>query len=164
MGNPIRILAFMGLFMALVVIATALLSIPVPTFNLYFNLGESVIYIVALIYGAIPAAVIGGVGSALADLLKGYPAWAPITFFIKGIEGFIAGFFAKRYNPVTGLVLAAAFMMAGYATAAWKLYGPGAVPVELAIDFLQVSAGAIIALLLHKRLKKLLLTEDQDKF
>ncbi|TYP48168.1 ECF transporter S component [Thermosediminibacter litoriperuensis] len=163
MNESIKKLAFMSLFMALLVIATAILSFPVPNFNLYFNLGESVIYLVALIYGGIPAAIIGGVGSALADILKGYPVWAPITFFIKGIEGFIAGTFARRSKPYTGVVLGAAFMMTGYAIAAWRLYGIGAVPVELAGDFMQVSVGAIIALFLHRRLKNLSF-DDQDKF
>lgn len=45
-------------------------------------------------------------------------------------------------------------MMIGYATAAGLLYGAGAVPVELAGDFVQVSVGGIIALMLHYRLKK----------
>jgi len=34
-------------------------------------------------------------------------------------------------------------MMAGYALAAGLLYGIGAVPIELAGDFVQVSAGAV---------------------
>ncbi|KXG76094.1 Thiamine precursor transporter HmpT [Fervidicola ferrireducens] len=160
MNKSIKMLAFMGLFMALLVVATVVVSFPVPTFNLYFNLGESVIYLVALVYGAIPAAVIGSVGSALSDILKGYPMWAPITFFIKGTEGFIAGYFARRFNPFAGVVMGAVFMMAGYAMAAWKLYGPGAVPVELAGDFFQVSVGAIIALLLYKRMKNFLIKDN----
>ncbi|MCF6095404.1 ECF transporter S component [Thermovorax subterraneus] len=160
MNKSIKMLAFMGLFMALLVVATVVVSFPVPTFNLYFNLGESVIYLVALVFGAIPAAVIGSVGSALSDLLKGYPMWAPITFFIKGIEGFMVGYFSSKFSPVTGVVLGAVFMMAGYAIAAWKLYGPGAVPVELAGDFFQVSVGAIVALLLYKRMKNFLLKDN----
>lgn len=154
MNKSIKTLAFMGLYTSLLIVATAVFSFPVPTFNLYFNLGESVIYFIALTYGAIPAAAIGSIGSALSDLLKGYPLWAPITFFIKGIEGFIAGYFARKFNPLAGLILGAAFMMASYAVAAWKLYGPAAVPFELAGDFLQVSVGAVAALLLYRRMGK----------
>jgi uncharacterized membrane protein len=163
MNDHIKKLAFLGLFMGLLVIATSVLRFPVPTFNLYFNLGESVIYLVSLIYGAYPGALIGGVGSALSDLIAGYPVWAPITFIIKGLEGFIVGSLARKLNPYAGVAVGALWMMTGYATAAGVLYGIGAVPVELAGDLVQVSAGAVIALFLHGRLKNLSFN-DEDKF
>lgn len=163
MSDRIKKLAFLGLFMGLLVIATSVLRFPVPTFNLYFNLGESVIYLVSLIYGAYPGAIIGGVGSALSDLIAGYPVWAPITFIIKGLEGFIVGSLARKFNPYAGVAVGALWMMTGYATAAGVLYGIGAVPVELAGDLVQVSAGAVIALLLHGRLNNLSFN-DEDKF
>ena len=54
-------------------------------------------------------------------------------------------------------------MMIGYALAAGIMYGIGAVPVELAGDFVQVSAGAVISLFLHNRLKDISFNDD-DKF
>ncbi len=163
MNKNINKLAFYGLFMALVVIATAVLRIPVPTFNLYFNLGESIIYLTALLYGGPAGAIIGGVGSALADILVGAPVWAPITFAIKGLEGYIVGSVASKGNLTLAVFLGAIVMMAGYALAAGILYGGAAVPVELAGDFVQVSAGAVIALFLYRRLKNISLN-DEDKF
>lgn len=88
--------ALLGLFGALVIVATAVMRFPVPTFNLYFNLGEAVIYLTALLFGGPSGAIVGGVGSALADVLGGYPVWAPITLVIKGLEGYIVGKAAKR--------------------------------------------------------------------
>ena len=67
MNVRIKKLAFMGLFSALLVLATVVLRFPVPTFNLYFNLGEAIIYLTALLYGG-AGALIGGVESALAVL------------------------------------------------------------------------------------------------
>ncbi|HHW01804.1 MAG TPA: ECF transporter S component [Thermoanaerobacterales bacterium] len=163
MNEQIKKLAFLGLFMGLLVIATSVLRFPVPSFNLYFNLGESVIYLVALIYGGPTGALIGGVGSALSDLIAGYPVWAPITFIIKGLEGFIVGSLTSKANPYIAVILGALWMMAGYAISAGILYGIGAVPVELAGDFIQVSTGAVIALFLHGRLKNLSFN-DKDKF
>lgn len=153
MDAKIKKIAFLGLFMALLVIATTIFRFPVPTFNLYFNLGEGVIYLVALIFGGPAGAIVGGVGSGLSDILGGYPVWAPITLLIKGIEGYIVGMLAKKMKPYMAVATGAVFMMLGYATAAGLLYGTGAVPVELAGDFVQVFAGGIIALLLHNRLK-----------
>ena len=162
MDDKIKKLAFMGLFAALLVIATVILRFPVPTFNLYFNLGEAVIYLIALLYGGIPGAIIGGVGSALADIIGGYPVWAPITFIIKGLEGYIVGILASK-NRYMAVAMGGIVMMIGYAIAAGVLYGIGAVPVELAGDFVQVSAGAVIALFLHSRLKDISFN-DEDRF
>lgn len=163
MNEKIKKLAFLGLFMGLLVIATSVLRFPVPTFNLYFNLGESVIYLVALIYGGPTGALVGGIGSALSDLIAGYPVWAPITFVIKGLEGLVVGTAARKINPYIAVTLGAVLMMTGYAIAAGMLYGIGAVPVELAGDFIQVCSGAVIALFLHGRLKNLSFN-DEDKF
>lgn len=154
MDVKIKKVAFLGLFMDLLVIATTVFRFPVPTFNLYFNLGEGVIYLVALIFGGPAGAIVGGVGSGMSDILGGYPVWAPITLLIKGTEGFIVGVLSKRTKPYLAVAAGAAIMMIGYATAAGLLYGAGAVPVELAGDFVQVSVGGIIALMLHYRLKK----------
>ncbi|MDD4568574.1 MAG: ECF transporter S component [Tepidanaerobacteraceae bacterium] len=162
MDDKIKKLAFMGLFAALLVIATVILRFPVPTYNLYFNLGEAVIYLVALLYGGFPGALIGGMGSALADIIGGYPVWAPITFIIKGLEGYTVGVLANR-NRYLAVTIGGIVMIAGYAAAAGILYGIGAVPVELAGDFVQVCAGAIIALFLHSRLKNISFN-DEDRF
>jgi uncharacterized membrane protein len=162
MNERIKKLAFMGLFSALLVLATVVLRFPVPTFNLYFNLGEAIIYLTALLYGGAAGALIGGVGSALADIIGGYPVWAPITFVIKGLEGFIVGTVAKK-NIYLAVFLGGITMMIGYALAAGIMYGIGAVPVELAGDFVQVSAGAVISLFLHNRLKDISFN-DEDKF
>ncbi|SHI95856.1 ECF transporter S component [Lutispora thermophila] len=154
MDAKIKKVAFLGLFMALLIVATTVFRFPVPNFNLYFNLGEGIIYLVALMFGGPAGAVVGGVGSGLADVLGGYPVWAPITLLIKGTEGFIVGILSKKVKPYLAVMSGATFMILGYATAAGLLYGTGAVPVELAGDFVQVSVGGIIALLLHNRLEK----------
>ncbi|NLM43012.1 MAG: ECF transporter S component [Clostridiales bacterium] len=154
MDVRIKKIAFLGLFMALLIIATTILRFPVPTFNLYFNLGEGVIYLVALIFGGPAGAIVGGVGSGLSDIIGGYPVWAPITLFIKGIEGFIVGTLSRKTKPYMAVAAGALFMMIGYASAAGLLYGIGAVPIEIAGDFVQVSIGGVIGLTLHKRLEK----------
>lgn len=45
MEKRIKELALTGLFSALLIVATVVLRFPVPTFNLYFNLGEAIIYL-----------------------------------------------------------------------------------------------------------------------
>jgi uncharacterized membrane protein len=75
---------------------TLVFQVYVPATRGYFNLGESMVYISALLFGPIVGAFSGGVGSMLADVLSGYYQYAPGTLVIKGIEGLIVGWLAQR--------------------------------------------------------------------
>lgn len=139
--------------MAVLIVATAVTKFAIPKPSIYFNLGEAVIYLVALLYGGKTGGILGGVGSALADLLGGYPIWAPFTFVIKGLEGYIVGTVNNNKNALLAIISGAPVMLIGYAISAGLIYGIGAIPLEFAGDLIQVTLGAIIALTIYKRLK-----------
>lgn len=146
-----RQVALGGLLAACVTAAT-LLSIPLPGFRLYFNMGEGIIYTIALTRGPFYAAAAGGIGASLADLMLGYPLWAPFTLVIKGLEGFLVG--SLRKNRLLALAVGMSVMIAGYTTLAGVLYGWKAAPVEFMTDVLQTGIGAGVALLLTKALDR----------
>lgn len=156
MDKYVKSLSVHGLLLGIIIICTVFIRIPVPTFKLYFNLGEAVIYLTALLYGKTSAALIGGIGSALADIIGGYPIWAPISLLIKGLEGYVVGLAAERFSSVVSIALGAFIMIIGYATAAGIIFGIGAVPIELVGDIVQVTTGAILGLILYKHLKNIL--------
>jgi uncharacterized membrane protein len=87
-----------AIFTALVCIATIIFSVYVPATEGFFNIGESMVFLSALLFGPYVGAFAGGVGSMLADLLLGYPHYAPATLVIKACEGFIVGMLSKK-NP-----------------------------------------------------------------
>ncbi len=147
-------IALKGLLVATVTLAT-MLSIPVPGFRLYFNFGEGFIYLAALLLGPVWGAAAGGIGASLADLLLGYPLWAPFTLVIKGAEGYVTGLVGRK-NPVLGIGAGAAIMITGYSTVAGILYGWPAVPVEAATDVIQCGIGAAAALAVRPVLQKAL--------
>lgn len=153
-------IALGGLLIAAVTGAT-MLSIPVPGFRLYFNFGEGIIYLAALLLGPMWGAVAGGIGASLADLLLGYPLWAPFTLLIKGAEGFIAGA-AGKISPAVGIAAGAAVMIAGYTTMACILYGWAAAPVEFVTDVVQCGLGAALALFARRPLSKALLKKEDE--
>ena len=140
-----------GLFAACVTAAT-LLSIPLPGFRLYFTMGEGFIYTIALLKGPFYGAAAGGIGASLADLILGYPLWAPFTLVIKGVEGFLVGVLRKK--RLVALAAGMCVMIAGYTTLAGILYGWKAAPVEFMTDVLQTGIGAGVALLLTKALER----------
>ncbi len=90
-----------AVFTALVYAATIAVQIYQPATGGYFNLGEAVIYVAALLRGPLVAAIAGGVGAALADLSTGYAIFAPATLVIKAAEGYLAGVLAVRLRRVS---------------------------------------------------------------
>jgi len=88
--------AGMTLSTALVLAATVIINIYVPATRGYFNLGETMIYLVALLFDPLTAAFAGGVGSALADVVLGYTIYAPATLVIKAAEGALASTLVRR--------------------------------------------------------------------
>lgn len=103
-----RMLATTGLFTALVAVVTMSFSVYVPATRGFFNIGDTMVFLTALLFGPISGAFAGGVGSALADLLLGYSYYAPATLIIKGSEGYIVGWlYNKKPN---------------FSTSSWKIF------------------------------------------
>jgi uncharacterized membrane protein len=89
-------IAAAAIFAALVAAATLLFVVPIPATSGYFNLGETLIYIAALLFGPLVGAV-AGAGASIADVLVA-AQYAPGTFTIKAIEGFIVSTLYKKLN------------------------------------------------------------------
>jgi len=153
-------LAVTAVFTALVCVITMIFSIYVPATEGFFNVGESAIFLSALLFGPFVGAFAGGVGSMLADLLLGYPHYAPATLAIKACEGAVVGTL-KRMNPrlssnlhwkfftmVLGVV--AGFLLGWVGTAYYSgevelTLGSGLFVLYVPVEF-WISLGAITAL------------------
>jgi uncharacterized membrane protein len=132
--------------------STALISIPFPLTRGYFNLGDAMVMLAGLLLGANLGGIAGGIGSAIADIILGYPHYAPLTLFIKGTEGFLTGLIGhNRTFPyrLSGVLAGAIAMLLGYFSVETPLYGVGAAILELiTINIAQVAIGAVTSLLL----------------
>ncbi|MEM3823301.1 MAG: ECF transporter S component [Candidatus Bathyarchaeia archaeon] len=91
-----RQLSIMGVFTALVCIATISFTVYVPGTKGYFNIGETMVYTASLLFGPFIGAFAGGVGSMFADVFLGYYYYAPATLVIKASEGFLVGFLSRK--------------------------------------------------------------------
>ena len=142
-----------AVFAAAVAIATMAVSIPVGLG--FLNFGEIVIYTAAFLFGGTVGGLAGGVGAGAADILLGYPMWAPITLIGKGIEGFVVGHVAgdSLRSKAIAVAVGAPFMIAAYVLTTAVLYGIPAAGPELAIDVLQALLGFAVAVPLSKLLE-----------
>ena len=143
-----RELALSAVFAAAVCVATMVISIPVPATSGFFNVGDSMVFISALLYGAKIGGLAGGVGSAAADILLGYGNYAPFTLIIKGLEGFVVGHISEKNSivrSVCAVAAGAAVMVTGYFIVQSFMFGIPNALVELPVNLFQVGSGFLIA-------------------
>ncbi len=91
----VKDLSIAAVFIAIVYVATSILKIDIPATGGYFNVGDSMIYVAALLFGPVVGGIAGGIGASLADLI-GFWEFAPGTLVIKGFEGLIVGYLRNR--------------------------------------------------------------------
>ena len=160
-----RNLAMIALLVALTAVATMIIKIPTPATRGYINVGDSVIFVAALLFGAKVGGIAGGAGSALADVLLGYTHYAPITLVVKGIEGMIVGglfgWTRRSISSRSGVMVAVpivllggAWMVFGYFSAQVVLYGLGAALGELVGNTFQALVSTVIGVPLAVALRK----------
>ena len=96
-------LAFTALFAALCFVGTYVIQIPSPAAG-YFNVGDIFVLLSGWLLGPLYGGVAAAIGSALADLVA-FPAYAPVTFFVKGFDAIVAylvwAFFKKLIKKQT---------------------------------------------------------------
>ena len=91
-----RTVALTAIFTAFVFVTTWAFTIGIPTTSGgYFDVGEIMVYIVAILEGPYVGAFASGVGSMFSDAAVS-PAYAPGTLVIKAAEGFVVGYLTNR--------------------------------------------------------------------
>lgn len=78
-------------FTVVVLVITMFVRIPLPSGG-YFNFGDVAVVFAGLMLGKFGGAIVGGLGSALADILGGFAIFSPLTLLAKGFEGLLSGF------------------------------------------------------------------------
>lgn len=155
-------IVFTALFAALTAVCTMFVVIPVVGTEGFINIGDSMIFICALMMGAIPACIAGGIGSMLADILLGYAHWAPFTLVIKAIEGLICGLLVSCLTKKTklskfqiligclGMLVAGIEMVVGYFFGGWILQGDFYIAfASVPSNFIQAGMSIAIAMAIY---------------
>ena len=149
--SKLHLIAICGVFAALVFIGTEL---RIPTAIGYMNLGDAVILVASYFIG--PAAFFpAAIGSALGDLIAGYPVYIAPTFIIKGLMGFTAALIMSRSHNkkffgilirVLAGIAAEIIMVGGYFLFEIFMYGKEAALGSVAFNFIQAGAAIVIAI------------------
>jgi len=147
-----RTLTVNALLVALTAVATLVIRFPTPATQGYLNLGDAVIFVAALCFGPRAGALAGGIGSSMADLLGGYPHWAPFTLLIKGTEGAVTGLLCRPAGPrkvlraLLSVIAGGLCMVTGYFAVETFLYGLGPAVAGVPGNGLQAVGGILVGL------------------
>jgi uncharacterized membrane protein len=156
--KSVNTIAIAGIAAALVAVATNVIKVPTPATGGYINLGDTMVMFTAMLFGPVIGAFAGGVGSALGDVMGGYPGWAPVTLVVKGIEGLVVGYIAMRIKGTSGLIVGGTIggllMVLGYFLFEAYAFGIPAALTEVPGNLLQAVTGVLVGVLLTDAIKK----------
>lgn len=156
-SSKVREITMCGLLTALVFIATRFINIrlPISINGGLIHLGNVALFMSAIVFGKKKGAVAGAFGMGLFDVLSGWMAWAPYTFAIRGVMGYIIGSFAHAkgrkgkniiWNTI-GIVISGIWMIAGYYAAEGLIYGNWIQPsTSIPGNVVQIVVGAVIGI------------------
>ena len=161
-SEGIQDLTILGLLIALVAVSTMVIKIPTIATQGYIHLGDSMIFLAAIMFGKKKGAIAGGIGSAMADLFLGYTHWILPTFIIKALMGYGIGIIADREsnnlinlrNSIS-LVFGAGWMVLGYFVAGGIMKGSFLVAASsVPANLIQGFVGALLFIPIGVALKR----------
>ncbi|MGX8797096.1 ECF transporter S component [Fusibacter sp. JL298sf-3] len=113
-----------GLLIALVFVSTLFINIqlPVSLKGGLIHMGNVALFLSAILFGKNKGALAGAFGMGLFDIVGGWYLWAPFTFVIRGVMGYIVGAIAYSggaegksfFRNALGILLASLWMIPGY--------------------------------------------------
>ena len=162
-------LVFGALFTALTCVFTMVIKVPTLGTNGYVNIGDTGVLLSAWLLGGGYGIIAAGLGSGLADLLSGYPVYAPGTFIVKLLMALAAYNIYKKLGSKTGslgsaaksavyvvsAVVAEIIMVLGYLVYEYFVlgYGAAALPSVLS-NIAQAGSNIVLSLVLITVLEK----------
>lgn len=160
--SRIQDLTILGLLIALVAVSTMVIKIPTIATEGYIHLGDSMIFLAAIMFGKKRGAIAGGFGSAMADLLLGYTHWILPTLIIKTLMGYGVGVIADQessnlINLRNGisLLFGASWMVLGYFIAGGIMKGSFLVAAaSVPANLIQGFVGALLFIPIGAALKR----------
>lgn len=161
-NSAVKELTITGISIALVFVATLMINIRLPIgYGGLIHLGNVPLFLAAIVFGKKTGALAGAVGMGLFDLMGGWTPWAPATFLIVGLMGYVVGLIAE-YKPTffgyaLAIVAACVIKVVGYYVAEALIYGNWVQPVfSIPGNLLQIGVAAVVVLPIAGTLKKAL--------
>ena len=150
-------IGLLAVLIALTTVFTLLIRIPTPARG-YVNLSDVAITFAGLTFGPWVGGIVGGLGTAIADLLGGFAPYAPISFVAHGLQGVLVGLIGYRQKSIGRMVLAwaagAVAMLLGYLIGGALYVGFPTAVLEVPLNVFQVLVGGLLGIPLVLAVRK----------
>ena len=123
----------------------------------------ALVFIAAIVFGKRKGAIAGAFGMGLFDLLSEWAIWAPFTFVVRGVMGYIIGSIAWSGNKkgesiktnIFAIIISGVWMIFGYYVTEMILYGNHAkAMLSIPGNITQIVIGLVIGVPIAKILRK----------
>ena len=159
--SSVQFLTITAAFVALTYIFTAFINVklPIAANGGLIHLGNVPLFICAILFGKKSGALAGGIGMGLFDLLSGWTAWAPFTFVIVAIMGYVVGAITEKHHGLgfdaLAIVAACVIKVVGYYIAEGIIYGNWIAPfTSIPGNLVQIGVAAVVVLIVIEPLRK----------
>jgi uncharacterized membrane protein len=158
--NALKV-AVVAVLTAVVVVFT--LVVRIPTAKGYLNLCDVAIVFIAFTFGPWSAFIAAALGTALADLISGYAQWAPISFVVHGLEGFLVALIVKQRADVlvswprkicAGLVCVATVSLGYFALSVLFISTVSVAAAEIPGNIIQSGVGFVLGMAVSVAVKR----------
>lgn len=137
------------------------IRIPISINGGLIHMGNVMLFVTAICFGKKKGAIAGSFGMAIFDLVSGWVIWAPFTFLVRGIMGYIVGRISEKregksilYN-ILGITIAGIWMIIGYYFTEVILYGNFIAPItSIPGNLTQIIIGGVLGIPLAVMIKK----------
>lgn len=157
-----KMVAALGLLIAVDVALSMFVHIPVPMTHGYVNLCDAGIFIAALLFGRRGGAIVGGASGFLLDMILGYSQYMFFSLIVHGLEGFLVGQFGadkSKGRQVLAIAIGSVVMVAGYFVSDSILYALPTGLIGIPMNFVQAVIGGVIAFPVVLQLKNRVKTQ-----
>lgn len=148
-------ISLLAISTAIVAVFTISVRIPTPTTGGYISLCDVAVTFISYAFGPIAGLVAGGLGTAFADIIGGYPQWAAISFVVHGLEGLAIGLIVRGIKDslfrkiIAGLVAAFVVPVGYFLLTGLFLTTFSESIVEFLPNLAQGAVGAVLGLSLY---------------
>ena len=157
--KKIQEISLIAVFIALVFVFTMLVNIKWPFGNGgLVHLGNVPLFVCSIMLGKRAGAIAGAIGMSLFDIFSGWAMWAPFTFVIVGLMGYVVGLITENRRTMVwylvSMIAALVIKLIGYFFTEWILYGnPLAALQSVPGNIIQISVAAAVVLIAIKPLE-----------
>ncbi|MBS4539025.1 ECF transporter S component [Clostridium sp. D2Q-11] len=163
MFNSTKDMVITSLLIGLVFIFTKFINIrlPISINGGLIHMGTVMLVITSINFGKKKGAISGAFGMAIFDIVSGWTAWAPFTFVVRGVMGYIIGRISEKkdgksviYNFIA-VIIGGIWMIGGYYLTEYILYGNFFAPVtSIPGNAIQIALALVIGIPLSLIIKK----------